>query len=126
MYYQQRASWENTNQIAWYHNARAENIAVCGEKNLHGRVVYYSRIAEQALNRWLAIRETMSDYLFFGYAGQELSYVGAWMIMQKAIEKSGLGHKGYPCTFFNNRPTTLVAKRLSFNFWVQRHCKSPS
>jgi integrase/recombinase XerD len=75
--------------------AERKILLYVGEKNLHGRVVYYSRIAEQALKRWLAIRETESDYLFYGYAGQELSYVGAWMIMKKAIEKSGLGHKGY-------------------------------
>ena len=62
-----------------------------GEKNLHGRVVYYSSVAEQALKKWLAIRQTMSEYLFYGYAGQELSYVAAWMIMQEAVQKAGLG-----------------------------------
>ena len=66
-----------------------------GEKNLHGRVVYYSSVAEQALKKWLAIRQTMSEYLFYGYAGQELSYVAAWMIMQEAVQKTGLAGKGY-------------------------------
>ena len=65
-----------------------------GEKNLHGRVVYYSSDAEQALKKWLAIRDTISEYLFYGYAGQELSYVAAWMIMQEAVQKAGLEGKG--------------------------------
>jgi integrase/recombinase XerD len=66
-----------------------------GEKNLHGRVVYYSSAAEQALDKWLVIRETASDYLFYGYAGRQLSYVVAWMIMKEAVQKAGLEHKGY-------------------------------
>jgi len=66
-----------------------------GEKNFHGRTVYYSREAECALKKWLAIRDLNSEYLFYGYRGQELSYVGAWMIMKKALRKAGLDHKGY-------------------------------
>jgi site-specific recombinase XerD len=66
-----------------------------GEKNLHGRIVYYSSAAEQALNRWLAIRKPDSDYLFYGYRGGELSYVIAWTIMKKAVQKAGLGGRGY-------------------------------
>ena len=66
-----------------------------GEKNLHGRIVYYSSDAEQALKKWLAIRDLSSEYLFYGYAGQELSYVVAWMIMSKAVQKAGLGQRGY-------------------------------
>ena len=66
-----------------------------GEKNLHGRVVYYSSAAEQALNKWLAIRKPDSDYLFYGYRGGELSYVIAWAIMKKAVQKAGLEQRGY-------------------------------
>jgi len=66
-----------------------------GEKNLHGRVVYYSSAAEQALNKWLAIRKPDSDYLFYGYRGGELSYVIAWTIMKKAVRKAGLEQRGY-------------------------------
>ncbi len=66
-----------------------------GEKNLHGRIVYYSSVAEQALKRWLAIRKPDSDYLFYGYRGGELSYVIAWTIMRKAIQKAGLEQRGY-------------------------------
>lgn len=44
---------------------------------------------------WLEIRETDSERLFYGHGGRELSYVAAWFIMRKAIEKAGLEHKGY-------------------------------
>ena len=66
-----------------------------GEKNLHGRVVYYNQEAEEALEKWLAIRAPNSDYLFYGYRGRELSYVVAWEIMKKAIQQAGLEQKGY-------------------------------
>lgn len=66
-----------------------------GEKNLHGRVVYYSHVAEQALNKWLAIREITSEYLFYGYQGRQLSHVVPWKIMKDAVQKAGLGNKGY-------------------------------
>jgi site-specific recombinase XerD len=66
-----------------------------GEKNLHGRIVYYSSTAEKALNEWLASRDPGREYLFYGYKGNDLSYVGAWMIMKEAIRKAGLEDKGY-------------------------------
>ena len=66
-----------------------------GEKNLHGRTVYYSSAAELALNKWLSMRNPTSEYLFYGRGGKELSYVAAWMIMKKALKKVGLEGKGY-------------------------------
>lgn len=66
-----------------------------GGKNLHGRVVYYSSAAKQALNKWLAIRKPDGDYLFNGYRGGELSYVIAWTIMKKAVQTAGLEQRGY-------------------------------
>jgi len=66
-----------------------------GEKNLHGRTVFYSTAAEEALQKWLAMRDTTSDYLFYGQAGKELCYVAAWMIMKDALQKTGLEGKGY-------------------------------
>jgi site-specific recombinase XerD len=66
-----------------------------GEKNLHGRIVYYSSVADHALRKWLTLRKTTSEYLFYGYADQQLSYVAAWMIMKEAVKKAGLEHKGY-------------------------------
>ncbi len=66
-----------------------------GEKNFQGRTVYYSIQAEKTLKKWLAIRNPNSEYLFYGYAGRELSYVVAWMIMRKAVQHVGMGNKGY-------------------------------
>lgn len=66
-----------------------------GEKNLHGRVVYYSEAAEEALNSWLAVRDATCENLFYGNTGRELSYVAAWMIMKEALQRSGLENKGY-------------------------------
>lgn len=66
-----------------------------GEKNLHGRTVYYSTEAELALKKWLKVRNQTSGHLFYGYGGKELSYVAAWLIMKKALKKSGLEGKSY-------------------------------
>ena len=66
-----------------------------GAKNFHGRVVYYGREAEHVLNKWLAARNPKSAYLFYGNKGRDLSYVGAWMIMKKALQKAGLEQRGY-------------------------------
>ena len=67
-----------------------------GEKNLHGRTVYYSSVAERALKKWLSMRDTTSgEYLFYGYTGKPLSYVAAWMIMKDALQKAGFEGKGY-------------------------------
>lgn len=66
-----------------------------GAKNFHGRVVYYGLDAERALNKWLTKRNSKSEYLFYGNKGRELSHVGAWMIMKKAVQKAGLGQRGY-------------------------------
>jgi integrase/recombinase XerC len=66
-----------------------------GDKNLHGRIVYYNSTAEVALNEWLALRNPDNKYLFYGPRGNELSYVSAWMIMKKAVQKVGLEGKGY-------------------------------
>jgi len=66
-----------------------------GEKNLHGRVVYYNQEAEEALEKWLTTRNVASKYLFYGYKSREFSYVSAWMIMKKATQQAGLEQKGY-------------------------------
>ena len=66
-----------------------------GEKNFHGRVVYYNQKAEEALEKWLGVRNRSSAYLFYGHKGRELSYVSAWMIMKKAIQRARLEQKGY-------------------------------
>lgn len=66
-----------------------------GGKNLHGRVVYYGKTSEKALNGWLSIRDPTNEYLFYGYKGKPLSYAGARKMMIGVIRKAGLEHKGY-------------------------------
>ena len=67
-----------------------------GEKNYQGRVVYYSKDAEQALQYWLIEINDHSEYLFPGQAGRSnLSYVAAWDAMRKALDRAGLSDKGY-------------------------------
>ncbi len=66
-----------------------------GEKNLHGRTVYYNSEAEEALLEWLTMRDRKSEFLFYGQAGCKLSYVGGWSIMKAALTKCGLESKGY-------------------------------
>lgn len=66
-----------------------------GEKNLQGRVVYYSETAEKALNEWLEIKPASSSFLICNNRGRQLSYVSAWMVMKEAVERAGLQDKGY-------------------------------
>ncbi len=66
-----------------------------GEKNLHGRVVYYNREAEEALKEWLAVRNRGSESLFYGYRGRELSYAAARKVFEKVTLQAGLEQKGY-------------------------------
>ncbi len=75
--------------------AERKILLFIGEKNLHGRIVYYNQEAEEALGKWLAVRDSGRDCLFYGYRGRELSYVAAWMIMKKATQQAGLEQKGY-------------------------------
>ena len=66
-----------------------------GEKNYQGRVVYYCEDAERALREWLHTRDTQKEYLFYSPSRETLSYVAAWMVMKKILERAGLFHKGY-------------------------------
>ncbi len=66
-----------------------------GSKNYEGREVYYSSDAEQALKDWLRTRDTTKRYLFYGRTDKPLSYVSAWTVMRKALERAGLSDKGY-------------------------------
>ena len=66
-----------------------------GSKNYEGREVYYSSDAEQALKDWLRTRDTTKRYLFYGRTDKPLSYVSAWTVMRKALERAGLSEKGY-------------------------------
>jgi len=67
-----------------------------GEKNLQGRVVYYSEDAEQALKKWLKIRPGNSTALFPGRSpGGSISYVTAWNAMRNILARAGLSDKEY-------------------------------
>lgn len=66
-----------------------------GEKNFQGRVVYYNEDAEHALLQWLRIRDEKKEYLFYSPTRETLSYVAAWAVMRKILERAGLSGKGY-------------------------------
>ena len=66
-----------------------------GEKNLRGRVVYFSNDAKDALKAWLEKRNRRVEILFYGYKGTALSYVAARIVFIKYLDKAGLSHKGY-------------------------------
>ena len=66
-----------------------------GKKNYQGRVVYYSKDAEQALRKWLDIRDHTKPYLFYSKNRSNLSYVATWSMMRRAIQAAGLSGKGY-------------------------------
>ena len=75
-----------------------QELKICiyiGEKNAHGRVVYYCDDANEALMAWLRIRAPEQRYLFYGHQGRPLSYAGARKVFRKYLAKSGLASKGY-------------------------------
>lgn len=76
--------------------AERKILIYLGEKNYQGRAVYYSEDAEQALQRLLKVRDKASEFLFPGKWGRpNLSYVSAWQVMKKSLERAGLSDKGY-------------------------------
>lgn len=69
-----------------------------GEKNFQGRAVYFSEDAEKSLQKWLKTRNKDSEYLFPspGKSSQSsISYVAAWGVMRRILERAGLSGKGY-------------------------------
>lgn len=81
--------------ISDLHLSERKILLYQGEKNYLGRVVYYSKDAEQALRSWLAIRNPTKTYLFYSQNRQTISYVAAWTVMKNAIRAAGLSGKGY-------------------------------
>ena len=75
--------------------AKQTILVYVGSKNFEGREVYYSSDAEQALKDWLRTRDATKRYLFYGRSDKPLSYVAAWTVMRKALERAGLSDKGY-------------------------------
>lgn len=81
--------------ISDLHLSERKILIYQGEKNYLGRVVYFSKDAEEALRSWLAIRNPTKTYLFYSKNRQDISYVAAWTVMKKAIKAAGLSGKGY-------------------------------
>ncbi|MBW1855613.1 MAG: tyrosine-type recombinase/integrase [Deltaproteobacteria bacterium] len=65
------------------------------DKNLKGRVVYFSNDAKEALEAWLKKRNKTVELLFYGQKGRALSYPAARMVFMKYLDKAGLSQKGY-------------------------------
>lgn len=81
--------------ISDLHLSERKILIYQGEKNYLGRVVYYSKDAEEALRSWLAIRNPTKTYLFYSKNRQNISYVAAWTVMKNALKAAGLSGKGY-------------------------------
>ena len=64
-------------------------------KNRVGRVVYLSKDAQAALIKWLKLKDSHTNYLFYGYRGRPLSYEAARRIFKKHLDKAQLSHKPY-------------------------------
>ena len=65
------------------------------QKNRIGRVVYLSKDAHRALQKWLKIRKSQTDYLFYGHRGRPLCYEAARGVFKKYLDKAQLSHKPY-------------------------------
>lgn len=66
-----------------------------GEKNYQGRVVYYSKDADKALQRWLIQRTNNSDYLFANQHGKPICYTTTHRIMKNVLQRAQLEGKKY-------------------------------
>lgn len=64
-------------------------------KNRVGRVVYLSDDARDALSDWLKKTDHRTQFVFYGYGNNALSYPAARMVFVNCLEKAGLSHKGY-------------------------------
>ena len=66
-----------------------------GEKNQHGRAVYFSDDAKEALHVWLKKRKQSYGLIFYGLKGRPLCYQAARVMFVKYLKKAGLTHKEY-------------------------------
>jgi len=64
-------------------------------KNRVGRVVYLSEDARDALRDWIEKRDKETQFVFYGYGNNPLSYPAARMVFVRYLKKAGLDHKGY-------------------------------
>ena len=77
-------------------NLKEKNIQIFeAQKNRVGRIVYISVDARSALKKWLKLRDSHKDYLFYGYRNCPLSYEAARCRFNHYVDKAGLLHKDY-------------------------------
>jgi site-specific recombinase XerD len=60
-----------------------------------GRVVYYSGDAQIALLRWLKVRNSFKEMLFYAQSRQSLGYEAARSMFNKYLQKAALSFSGY-------------------------------
>jgi integrase/recombinase XerD len=65
------------------------------QKNRVGRVVYYSKDASRALNKWLRHRDPDQEYIFYGQRGNPRSYETVRTMFMDSLKQAGLSDKGY-------------------------------
>jgi integrase/recombinase XerD len=65
------------------------------QKNRVGRVVYLSKDAQAALKKWLKLKNSQTDYLFYGHRGRPLCYEAAREVFKKYLDKAQLSQKPY-------------------------------
>jgi len=65
------------------------------QKNRVGRVVYLSKDAQAALKKWLKLKDSQTNYLFYGHRGRPLCYEAARAVFKRILDKAQLSHKPY-------------------------------
>ncbi len=65
------------------------------QNNRVGSVVYLSKDAQGAIKKWLQLKDSQTNYLFYGYRGRPLSYEAARRSFKKHLDKAQLSHKPY-------------------------------
>jgi integrase/recombinase XerD len=77
-------------------NLKEQRIEIFeAQKNRVGRVVYLSEDAQEALNKWLKMRDPRKELIFYGRGKERFTYGGARMMFVKYLKKAGLSHRGY-------------------------------
>jgi site-specific recombinase XerD len=77
------------------HLSEKKILIYMGEKNYRGRVVYLGTDAVEALEAWMAFRDSHQDTLFYSSQGPTITYATIRIKFKKCLEKAGLAGKGY-------------------------------
>ena len=65
------------------------------QKNRVGRVVYLSKDAQAALKKWLKLKDSQTNYLFYGHRDRPLCYEAARAVFKRILDKAQLSHEPY-------------------------------